>query len=147
MFPYMEICQLYFVQDEYCFPCAFVEGMCRIVFLKFKPWRKYMPHLILLLYFCRLRDPNWWWPFLSNFVIPIWIPDGIFLETLSRIPKIHLWCDTSQPLGGLHGSRAVSSTYLHLHRQLIYKETVGVMSRIPIQQKRGGDQPSLTGSY
>ena len=27
-------------------------------------------------------------------------------------PEIHLWCDTCQPLGGQHGSRAVSSTYL-----------------------------------
>ena len=26
-------------------------------------------------------------------------------------PEIHLWCDTSQPLGGQHGSRTVS-TYL-----------------------------------
>ena len=27
-------------------------------------------------------------------------------------PEIHLWCDTCQPFGGRHGSRAVSSTYL-----------------------------------
>ena len=27
-------------------------------------------------------------------------------------PEIHLWCDTCRPLGGQHGSWAVSSTYL-----------------------------------
>ena len=27
-------------------------------------------------------------------------------------PEIHLWCDTCWPLGGQHGSQAVSSTYL-----------------------------------
>ena len=27
-------------------------------------------------------------------------------------PEIHLWCDTCRPLGGQHGSQAVSSTYL-----------------------------------
>ena len=32
--------------------------------------------------------------------------------TCYTFPEIHLWCDTCQPLGGQHGSRVVSSTYL-----------------------------------
>ena len=33
-------------------------------------------------------------------------------HTYNMFPEIHLWCDTCQPLGGQHGSQAISSTYL-----------------------------------
>ena len=35
-----------------------------------------------------------------------------YLHLAKEFPEIHFWCNTCQPLGGQHGSRAVSSMYL-----------------------------------
>ena len=46
---------------------------------------------------------------------PGWIPSlACFVACMQPIPKIHLWCNTCWPLGGQHGSRDISSTYLRV---------------------------------
>ena len=50
-----------------------------------------------------VSKPEWVLPYLS-------LAEAYVLHY--TFPEIHLWCDTCQPLGGQHGSQAVSSTYL-----------------------------------
>ena len=162
MFPYMEICQPYFAPDEYCFPCAFVEGMCRIVFLDFKPWRKYIPrkslatmlasivscHIWFCYYiFCRLCDSNWWWPFWSNFVIPIWIPDGIFLETLSESLRFTSGATPANLLAACMAAELFHPRACTCMDNWFTKKLLG-WSVESLSSKNGtGIKPSLTGSY
>ena len=68
--------------------------------------------------FCGATDTpilDFWWRLLWV-LKPEWVlPYSSLVEAyvlLYMFPEIHLWCDTCQPLGGQHGSRAVSSTYL-----------------------------------
>ena len=50
-----------------------------------------------------ISKPEWVLPYLS-------LAEAYMLYYM--FPEIHLWYDTCQPLGGQHGSWAVSSTYL-----------------------------------
>ena len=68
--------------------------------------------------FCGATDTpilDFWWCLLWVSK-PEWVlPYSSLVEAYVlryTFPEIHLWCNTCQPLGGQHGSRAVSSTYL-----------------------------------
>ena len=68
--------------------------------------------------FCGSTDTpilDFWWHLLWV-LKPEWVlPYSSFAEAYVlhyTFPEIHLWCNICQPLGGQHGSQAVSSTYL-----------------------------------
>ena len=60
---------------------------------------------ILDFWWCLLwvSKPEWGLPYLS-------LAEAYMLHY--TFPEIHLWCNTCWPLGGQHGSQAISSTYL-----------------------------------
>ena len=102
---------------------------------------------VLDFWWCLLwvSKPEWVLPYLS--IVEAYVLHYTF-------PEIHLWCDTCWPLGGQHGSWAVSSTYLQgiggsrnwelscRHSQCEIRQTLYRLRKIFIFPTRNGKRNS-----